>query len=357
MTSILQFMKNPRPKSTTDESSVSNEKSIRPKARNVRVQPANIVPANAGGEEGILLDKEHTTKVHPIITNEVRNSTPYDQDLIDASKDDSSSRPVENHVGCEGESESERKAFEDAPSWARLLYEEVKKQGSEFAPLKAQFTTFKAVAVVNQLLGEHEKSVEFMSEKFDGFELQLDDSKRDIHLLWGKIEDHDVKFAHLYDRIDDLERKSRRNFLLFVGIEERKDEDRDALVLDICNSELEVQVSLEDIERSHRLGARIHQQKEWCNNAEASQRRQQGHRPIIVKFNSCRKTQAVFVAKKLKGNRKAILENLTKERLRICNIAKETVGHRNVWTADGKIFAKCRDGSGLEPIIHGSVNV
>ena len=66
-------------------------------------QPADIVPANAGGEEGILLDKEHTTKVHPIITNEVRNSTPTDQDLIDASKDDSSSRPVEDgHVGCEG---------------------------------------------------------------------------------------------------------------------------------------------------------------------------------------------------------------------------------------------------------------
>ena len=85
MTSNLQFMKSPRPKSTTDESSVLNEKSIRPKARSVRVQSADIVPANAGEEEGILLDKEHTTKVHPIITKEVRNSTPSDQDLIDAS--------------------------------------------------------------------------------------------------------------------------------------------------------------------------------------------------------------------------------------------------------------------------------
>ena len=185
MTSILQFMKSPRPKSTTDESSVSNEKSIRPKARSMRVQSADIVPANADGEEGILLDKEHTTKVHPIITNEVRNSTPSDQDLIDASKDDSSSRSVEDgHVGCEEESESERKAFEDTPSWARLLYKEAKKQGSEFALLKAQFTTFKTV--VKQRLGEHEKSVEFMSEKFEESELQLDDSKRNIHLLWEK---------------------------------------------------------------------------------------------------------------------------------------------------------------------------
>ena len=92
-------------------------KTIRPKAQGVRVQSADIVPANAGGEEGILLDKERTTKVHPIITNKLRNSTPPNQDLFDANKDDSSSRPVENgHVGYEGESESERKAFEDAPS-------------------------------------------------------------------------------------------------------------------------------------------------------------------------------------------------------------------------------------------------
>ena len=52
----------------------------------------------------------------------------------------------------------------------------------------------------------------------------------------GEKEDHEVKFAHLYDRIDDLEQYSRTNCLLFVGIEERDDEDTDALVLDVCNS-------------------------------------------------------------------------------------------------------------------------
>ena len=101
----------------------------------------------------------------------------------------------------------------------------------------------------------------------------------------GKKEDYEVKVAHLYDRIDDLEQYSRRNCLLFLGIEERDDEDTDALVLDVCNSELEVEVSLEDIERSHRLGAGKHQQGEWSDNAEASQRRRQRHRPIIVKLN------------------------------------------------------------------------
>ena len=72
-------------------------------------------------------------------------------------------------------------------------------------------------------------------------------------------------------------------------MEERDDEDTDALVLDVCNSELEVEISLEDSERSHRLGASIRQQGEWGDDAEASKRRQQRHRPIIVKFNSYRK--------------------------------------------------------------------
>ena len=83
-----------------------------------------------------------------------------------------------------GNMKIKRKPSKTLPLWARLLYKEVKKQGSKFALLKAQFATFKAI--VNKRLGEHEKSVEFMSERFDEFELQLDDSKRAIHLLWGK---------------------------------------------------------------------------------------------------------------------------------------------------------------------------
>ena len=117
-------------------------------------------------------------------------------------------------------------------------------------------------------------------------------------------------------------------------------------MLDVCNSYLEVEVSLGDNEMSYRLGARIHHQGKWGDNAEATQRRQQRRRSIILKSNSYSRRQAVFASKKkLNGNRKAILENLTKERLRICNIAKEAVEHINVWTADGKMFTKCTDGS------------
>ena len=45
----------------------------------------------------------------------------------------------------------------------------------------------------------------------------------------------------------------------------------------------------------------------------------------------------------LKGQKLAIVENLTRTRQRIFNVARETVGLKNSWTQDGKIFAKRTD--------------
>ena len=53
----------------------------------------------------------------------------------------------------------------------------MQKQGSVISLLKAQFTTFKAI-VLKPTFGEYEKSAEIVSEKFDKFGLQLDDSDR-----------------------------------------------------------------------------------------------------------------------------------------------------------------------------------
>ena len=67
-------------------------------------------------------------------------------------------------------------------------------------------------------------------------------------------------------------------------------------------------------------------------------------RPIIIKFLSYRKGHEVFSAKKkLKGQKLAIVDTLTRTRQRIFNIARETVGLKNSWTQDGKIFAKRTD--------------
>ena len=67
-------------------------------------------------------------------------------------------------------------------------------------------------------------------------------------------------------------------------------------------------------------------------------------RPIIVKFTSYRRRQQEFSANKnLKGKHFGILENLTKTKQRIFNLAKDAVGYKNVWSQDGKLFAKRHD--------------
>ena len=77
---------------------------------------------------------------------------------------------------------------------------------------------------------------------------------------------------------------------------------------------------------------------------ENGQVKHQKVRPIIVKFTSYRRRQQVFSAKKnLKGKYVGISESLTKIRQRIFNLARDAVGYKNVWSQDGKIFAKRHD--------------
>ena len=57
------------------------------------------------------------------------------------------------HFG--GEGREEKAAFQDAPSWARFLYKEIKQQRGKFTQLKSQFVSHKAV--VNQRLGKYIK--------------------------------------------------------------------------------------------------------------------------------------------------------------------------------------------------------
>ncbi|XP_066289027.1 uncharacterized protein [Branchiostoma lanceolatum] len=81
-------------------------------------------------------------------------------------------------------------------------------------------------------------------------------------------------------------------------------------------------------------------------------RSMEGARPIIVKFSNYAKRSQVYMAKKqLKGKRNAmdkpfvIRENLTKRNLELFNSVKRLPQVSNVWTKDGKIFAKVtRDG-------------
>ena len=170
----------------------------------------------------------------------------------------------------------------------------IKQQRCEFMQLKSQFVSQKAV--VNQRLGEYEKSAEHISEKLDELDAIEEAMCKDIDSLLERREYLDEKLTCIMEKLDDIEQCSRRNCLLFTGIVEKDDEkNTDLLILETCRESMGIELSLQDIDRFHRIG--IKTQREVLPEPEQNgQMKHQNVRPIIVKFTSYRGRQQVFSA-------------------------------------------------------------
>ena len=73
-------------------------------------------------------------------------------------------------------------------------------------------------------------------------------------------------------------------------------------------------------------------------------------RPIIARFWDANVRNTVYSKKKLlKGKKFFISENLTKHRMKLLNESNEKYGKKNVWTREGRIYA--RDGDQVIIII------
>ena len=316
MATILSYMRSPKPK--------DNARVEVMRDKNIALRETDIDTGRNSQED--------------LLTTEISSHSKGNNYLAESIRTEEVDAVV--HFAGEG-GEEERAAFQDAPSWARFLYKEIKQQRGEFTQLKSQFVSHKAV--VNQRLGEYEKSAEHISERFDEFDAIKETMCKDIDSLLERREDLDEKLTHIMEKLDDVEQYSRRNCLLFTGIVEKDDENTDQLIMDTCREGMGIELSLQDIDRSHRIGMKT-QREVPPEPEENGQVKHQKVRPIIVKFTSYRRRQQVFSAKKnLKGKHVGISENLTKIRQKIFNLARDVVGYKNVWSQDGKIFAKRHD--------------
>ena len=199
-------------------------------------------------------------------------------------------------------SQEEQAVMEEAPAWAKLLYREVKSQSAQYAQFKMQFNAFKALG--NQRLTECEKSAEFISSKYEDIQLECDFLQRNMDAVHMRNNDLKIEMTDIGTRLDDLEQYSSRNCLILNGAEEKHDEIADDVVLKVLNTKMEVGISIQGIERAHRLGERL--------SENSFTEREKKSRPIIIKFASYRKHQEVFRHKKKqkisrkRGNRYSI---------------------------------------------------
>ncbi|MEW8545260.1 MAG: hypothetical protein AB2693_17185 [Candidatus Thiodiazotropha sp.] len=158
-----------------------------------------------------------------------------------------------------------------------------------------------------------------------------------------RTENHELKskFATLENKVDTAEQYSRRNCLRIAGVPEPtggQTENTDEYVIKLTH-DLGVDVDLNDIDRSHRIG------------------RPRGlgrPRDIIVKFVSYRVRRKVYGVRtqtKVKGFMGVYInEDLTRQRSQLLRKARKMVKNKNLvsaWSSDGTILV--RD---LNDIVH-----
>ena len=171
------------------------------------------------------------------------------------------------------------------------------------------------------------ESINFLSDKFKKNEESRAKKDKIIQDLKSEVDSLSTKVEKLEKLQDQQEQYSRRNCLLVHGIAEEKEEITDEVIINILNEKLDPEITLQYIEKTHRIGEPKKTRGKTC--------------PITVKFVRYNDRNRVFRnKKKLKDQKISITESLTKTRMDQLKQTKETYGFTNVWTSDGKILFK-----------------
>lgn len=182
-----------------------------------------------------------------------------------------------------------------------------------------------------------------IADKLDRLNATVSSLSGQLEAKEARIVQLEGRVAQLEEEVDSQEQYTRRANIRIQGIPEcDQGEATDDKVMEVVNDLMGFTppLQLEDIERSHRLGARL--------DKRTGQPRQ---RAIIVRFRSERKRDEVFKARKwLKAHNDSspdhkifINEDLTARRstlLYTCRQMKRDKSINDCWSYQGKIFVK-----------------
>jgi archaellum component FlaC len=180
---------------------------------------------------------------------------------------------------------------------------------------------------------EHEKSLNFINSKYDDMKKEFGALQSKNDNLKKVIDNLEKTVTSLNEQIDVNEQHNRSECLLLHGVpeleKEKPSQSKEIFVNNINQTlgpSLGVTMSIDHIRRAHRLGKRR-------NNGKP--------RPIIARIGDPELRNYIYMNKKeCKGKQIAITENLTKRRMTLKLSAEQTYGEKNVWTKEGRIYAK-----------------
>ena len=138
-------------------------------------------------------------------------------------------------------------------------------------------------------------SVDYITKKFDEYEEETKKKDEQIKCLQQIVFFLENKNGEIEQQTDRQEQYFRRNCLLIHAIEEKRHRSyvTDEVVIQTFKSEMDIDIDVKDIDRTHRIGAKTGNKR----------------RPIIVKFARYLERRKVFNSKKrLKGKNLSITQ-------------------------------------------------
>ena len=140
-----------------------------------------------------------------------------------------------------------KEALEGPSTWAKapflFVMEQMSKVNKDVTNVKEQLEMFKSE--VDRRVTQLEKEVKLMQSRYDATSSEMESLKKDIHevsKLCGTLE---KQLTKVQTAMDDIEQYSRRNCLIFNGIQEQEEshENTDLIMVDICRKNLGVYLS------------------------------------------------------------------------------------------------------------------
>ena len=186
---------------------------------------------------------------------------------------------------------------------------------------------------------ELEKANEELKERIENTEgksLELESSlsakEAEIKRLNSTIDAQAVSINNLKLAMNEAEQYSRRNCLKFYGVQENESENTDEIVCKLSTEHLGVRVTVDDLDRTHRIAARS------GATSDSSTSKTKKPRVIIAKFCSYRVRSAVLRARRnLKGTGMGIDEALTATNQELLWAAKKHPKVKEAWSSDGRV--------------------
>ena len=157
-----------------------------------------------------------------------------------------------------------------SPRWASILCDCLKNlELKDNNIYKLSFSTKDAQIKCAKQLEDVSESIKFINEKFEEYEADLKQKEKGITEVKEEMTSLKEKLFQVHKTLDRHEQYSRRNHLLVHRGEEKK-KNTDQEIINTVKNDLEEEITIHDIDRTHRLGKR-----KLDNNVP---------RPIIVKL-------------------------------------------------------------------------